>query len=233
MAKRSFSGFPKEALQFFDQLAINNTKTWFDQHKSDYETFVMAPAREFVLALGEQLRQLSPHVVADPRVNKSIFRIYRDTRFSQDKTPYKTNLALWFPVGDEGAKFEKPGYYVHLESQNLMLGVGIYRFSPQLLKAYRDAVIEMELGSQLVGLMAKLTKKGYGVGEKIFKRPPRGYNSDHPFVELLLYGGLTAGIDLGIPQEFHTPELVDLCFEIFIDLSPVVFWLEAMIHKNI
>ena len=84
----AFSGFTKETVDFFTQLKRNNKKIWFDEHKPDYDTYVMTPSREFVFALGDRLEKLSPGIHADPRVNKSIFRIYRDTRFNKDKTPY-------------------------------------------------------------------------------------------------------------------------------------------------
>ena len=77
----TFNGFPFKTLSFFSNLAANNNKPWFEAHRSDYENFVMEPSREFVITLGELLREIAPNIMADPRVNKSIFRIYRDTRF--------------------------------------------------------------------------------------------------------------------------------------------------------
>ncbi len=79
----SFTGFPPEALKFFAELSINNEKPWFEAHRSDYDNYVIEPSRDFVIALGERLRELAPNIMADPRVNKSIFRIYRDMRFSK------------------------------------------------------------------------------------------------------------------------------------------------------
>ena len=79
----SFNGFSPETLNFFAELTINNNKAWFEAHRSDFDNYVMAPSRDFVIALGDRLRELAPNVMADPRVNKSIFRIYRDTRFSK------------------------------------------------------------------------------------------------------------------------------------------------------
>ncbi|MBE9524604.1 MAG: DUF2461 domain-containing protein, partial [Chloroflexi bacterium] len=148
MTISSFDGFPVETINFLAALRTNNNKPWFVEHKSDYESFFISPAREFAVAMGARLRELSPGVIADPRVNKSIFRIYRDVRFSHDKTPYKTHLALFFWVGN-GAKLENPGYYFHLDADNLMLGGGIYQFSKPLLKAYRNAVIDPALGPAL------------------------------------------------------------------------------------
>jgi uncharacterized protein (TIGR02453 family) len=228
MITNPFTGFPVESTQFFTDLRANNNKAWFDAHKPDYEKYILAPARDFVVALGEQLRDLSPNVVADPRVNKSIFRIYRDIRFSKDKTPYKTHQGLWFPTSTSGGKFENPGYYFHLEPGNVMLGVGIHGFSKPLLKAYRDAVVNPELGPRLAQVMAGVLEKGYGIGSKTYKRIPRGYDQDHQYADLLLYSGLTAGIDLDIPDELHTPELVDFCFSRYKDMAPVVYWLQDM-----
>ena len=227
----TFNGFPPEAISFFANLASNNNKPWFEAHRSDYENYVMEPAREFVVALGKRLRELAPKIMADPRVNKSIFRIYRDTRFSKDKTPYKTHLALWFPVNQEGAKFDHPGYYFHFEPGNLMLGAGIHGFSKPLLKAYRDAVVDPELGPMLVKAMKSVTDKDYGVGEKTYKRTPRGYDPNHKLAELLLYSGLTTGTDLGIPVELHSVDLVAYCFQRFQDMAPIVDWLEVITER--
>jgi uncharacterized protein (TIGR02453 family) len=228
MNPATFNGFSPEALKFFTELKVNNNKPWFEAHKPDYQAYILEPARAFVLALGEKLFELSPNVMADPRVNKSIFRIHRDTRFSKDKTPYKAHLGLWFPVGEGGGRFEKPGYYFHLEAETLMLGVGIHRFSKPLLKAYREAVVDPALGPQLVKTIAEVTNMGYGIGEKTYKRTPQGYDPDHEFAELLLYSGLTSGEETAIPKVLHTPDLVGYCFEKYREFAPIVHWIEAM-----
>ena len=97
--KPSFNGFPKEGLKFLANLKKNNTKLWFEQHREDYNEFVLGPARDFVVAMGDKLKKISPKIIADPRIDKSIFRIYRDTRFSKDKSPYKTNIGIYFWEG--------------------------------------------------------------------------------------------------------------------------------------
>ncbi len=222
----SFKGFSQETLQFFSALEANNNKTWFNAHKPDFENFIMQPAREFVVAMGERLREIMPGVVADPRINKSIFRIYRDTRFSNDKTPYKTNLGLWFWVG-EGHKFENPGYYFHLDAENLMLAVGLHTFSKALLKAYREAVVDEPLGTALRKAVQSVAEKGYNLGEITYKRTPRGYDSDHPNAAFLLHSGLTSGVNLGLPEQLYTPALIDFSFEHFRNQTPIVKWLQT------
>ena len=223
-----FNGYFPETLTFLTELAANNNKPWFDTHRTDYETYVLEPSRAFVIALGDRLRDLAPEVMADPRVNKSIFRIYRDTRFSKDKTPYKTHLALWFPINQGGGKFDFPGYYFHLEPDNLMLGAGIHGFSKPLLKAYRDAIVDPVLGPSLAQAISDMANKGYSAGEKTYKRTPRGYDPDHEFAELLLYSGLTTGINLSIPAELYSVKLVDYCYEHFENMAPIVDWLEKI-----
>ena len=231
MSVSPFSGFRVETVKFFTDLSVNNNREWFKENKPDYERFVMAPARDFVMAMGERLRALSPAVVADPRVNKSIFRIYRDVRFSKDKSPYKAHLGLWFPVSGTGGKFENPGYYFHLEPGNLMLGVGIHGFSKSLLKVYRDAVVNPDLGPDLALIMADVLKKGYSVGSKTYKRVPRGYDTEHKFADLLQYSGLTAGADLGIPPDLYSPKLVEFCFSRYQDMAGIVRWMRRMKEK--
>ncbi len=230
MSSTLFSGFSKETIQFFSDLSDNNNKPWFTEHKPDFENYVMGPARDFVVAMGEKLKEVAPRVNADPRVNKSIFRIYRDTRFSKDKTPYKTNLGLWFWVG-QGAKFENPGYYFHLDAHDLMLGCGLYSFAKPILKAYRDAAVHPELGPALAKSVVEVAGKGYNFGQKTYKRVPRGYDPDHENAELLLYSGLTAGTEMDHPEELYSPALIDYCLERYREMAPIVNWLQTMIEK--
>ena len=109
-----------------------------------------------------------------------------------------------------------------------MLGAGIHGFSKPLLKAYRDAVVAPQRGPSLAQAIKSVAEKGYSIGEKTYKRTPRGYDPDHPLSELLLYSGLTTGIDLGMPVELHSPDLVGYCFERFQDMTPIVDWLETV-----
>ena len=212
MTDTPFRGFTIETTKFFADLAANNTREWFSAHKSDYERFVLAPARDFVLTLGNQLRVLSPEVVADPRVDKSIFRIYRDIRFSKDKSPYKANLGLWFPVSGRGGKFENPGYYFHLEADNLMLGVGIHGFSKPLLKAYREAVVDADLGPDLAGISRLPDLAGIGRGLGTDTRTSRGghaetsgYRRSRHGYQQPYYMGTAAGTGQNSKQDMSCP----------------------------
>ena len=226
-----FKGFPRESVDFYSELAGNNTKPWFDAHKDDFEKFVMAPARDFVFHMGIRLQELAPGIVADPRVNKSIFRPYKDTRFSKDKTPYKTHLGIFFWEGNL-PKMECAGYYFHLEPPQLMLADGIHCFSKRLLEQYRDSVVHPEHGPALNDAIKKVEKnKGLAVGGVHYKKTPRGYDPHHPNAGLLLYDGLHVSMSSRIPDELFTADFSDYCFAKFKKMSPLHEWLVQMTSR--
>jgi uncharacterized protein (TIGR02453 family) len=150
----------------------------------------MVEASTFVVEMGKRLESTAPNIVAVPKTDQSIFRIYRDTRFSKDKRPYKTHLAVFLWEGPF-KKMENSGFYFHLEPDKVFLGVGLYRFPSHLLKSYRDAVVHKQYGKSLTQAIEKVTKnKKYVFGWKQYKKVPRGYDPDHENAELLLHGGL-------------------------------------------
>jgi len=226
-----FQGFSKETPKFFKDLKKNNTKKWFQTHKQDYETFVMQPARAFVMAMGDKLRTTIPDIVAVPKINKSLFRINRDTRFSPDKSPYKTNMGIFFWEGNR-PRMECPGFYFHLEPNVLMLGVGLYMFPKYLFDTYRNSVVHPKHGKDLAGIVAKIeNKKEYRIGGKHYKRIPAGFDASHPRAELLLFNGFHAGIETSIPEEFYSNRLVGYCWKKFQPLLPLHSWLLSMTRR--
>jgi uncharacterized protein (TIGR02453 family) len=219
-----FKGFPKEMIAFFKGLKKNNRKEWFEAHKEDYENYVKDPAADFVVAMGQKLQQLSPRIMAIPKVNQSLFRINRDTRFSHDKTPYKTNLGIWFWEG-ERKRMECSGFYFHLGEGNLMLGAGRHILSKDNLERYRKAVVHKEHGPQLKKTVAGILRKGYAVHGRHYKRVPRGFDASHKLSEYLLYNGLSAMIEEKIPKEFYSGTIVDYSFSHFKKMYPLHEWL--------
>jgi len=232
----SFIGFFEETLSFYRGLRGHNTKEWFDDHRKEYERFVLEQARAFVVDMGARLRAIAPGVISDPRVNRSLFRINRDTRFSKDKTPYKTHLALWLWEG-VGKRMECSGFYFHLEPDRLMLGAGIYMFERPALEEYRRSVVHPVYGPKLADAIEALEGevKGDGgcglyTGER-YKRVPRGYDPDHERAELLLNKGLVAGDDGPIPPELFTPVLLDYCMARYERMLPLHRWLVEMTER--
>ena len=229
--KSSFPGFPRECLTFFRELRRNNNRVWFEEHRAGFERAVMDPARSFVVAMGARLERIAPGVHADPRVDRSIFRIFRDTRFSPDKTPYKTNLGLWFWEG-EGPRTECSGFYVHIEPGSFFLGVGVYVFPRDLLDAYREAAVDPRHGKALGKAVRDcLRVPGCSIGGRHYKRVPRGHDPQHANAELLLHTGLYAGTDGMPPRELFTPRVLDICEEQFAALLPLHGWLLALTER--
>jgi uncharacterized protein (TIGR02453 family) len=220
----AFCGFSGETITFFERLKKNNQKEWFDAHRKEYEQFVMEPARTFVLDMGERLRTIAPGIQAVPKVNQSLFRINRDTRFSRDKRPYKTNLGIWFWEGKR-KRMECSGFYFHVADGKLMLGTGMYLFSPQLLNPYREAVVDKKHGRRLASAVSRVSGKGYLIGVKHYKKVPRGFDAGHERAELLLHNGLTAMEEQEIPSEFFSPAIIDYAFSGFKDMLPIHEWL--------
>ena len=220
MPTTDFTGFPMAAPRFFRALARNNDKAWFAAHRDEYETAVLAPARAFVLALGARLARSVPGLVADPRTDRSIFRLHRDTRFSGDKSPFKTHLGLLWWEG-MGKKLEGSAFYFQLDAKDVYLGLGFYQFTPPALAAYRELVIDPKRGPALQRALRAMEKRGYTVGGERTKRVPRGFDAAHPRAELLKYKGLYAGISLGLPAELQGPGLVGLVHGHFKALLPL------------
>ena len=220
-----FSGFAKETVRFFAALRKNNNRDWFLRNKEAYDRHVLGPAKLFVTAMGERLKRIAPGIVAVPAVNKSIFRIYRDTRFSLDPAPYKTHLGIYFWDGAR-PRMESSGFYFQLEPPDLYLGGGMYMIPDGLLGRYRKAVVDPKRGAELARIVAALrAREGFSVEGESYKRVPAGFDPGHPNAELLKLKGLYASFETKVPGEFYSARLVDYCYERFEPIVPLHRWL--------
>ena len=167
---------------FLNDLAENNDRQWFADHKDRYEEYVKDAGLQFIRDFEPYLHEISPHFVADDRtVGGSLFRIYRDTRFSKDKTPYKTHLGIQFR--HEAAKdVHAPGFYLHLDPAGSFAGVGIWRPDGGSALAIRTAIADRP--TDWVRLMSNPDfASTFTLEGESLKRPPRGFPPDHPLVE--------------------------------------------------
>jgi uncharacterized protein (TIGR02453 family) len=228
MGVTQFEGFPRDTLVFLNELSENNDKTWFDANKDRYRANVIANAPAFVATLGERLQTgISPGIVYDTRTNGagSMMRIYRDTRFSKDKTPYKTNIAFAFWEGQR-KKMENPSFGFQFGTFGAGLYGGVWGFPKGMLEAYRQAVVDDKLGVELEQVIAQVQAAGgYEIGGEQYKRVPRGYDADHPRAELLKYKGLHASSPQFDVEIVTTPELVDVCYAHCKAMAPLQQWL--------
>jgi uncharacterized protein (TIGR02453 family) len=220
-----FSGFTKDTVRFFAALRKNNNRDWFERNRATYEDHVIAPSKLFVTAMGERLKKIVPGLVAVPAVNKSIFRIYRDTRFSLDPAPYKTHLGIYFWEGTR-PKLESSGFYFQLEPPDLYLGGGMYRIPDDLLSKFRKDVADPRRGAEIAKIVASIrAREGFSVEGEHYKRVPAGFDPGHPNADLLKHKGLYASYETKVPEEFYSARLVDYCLERFEPIVPLHRWL--------
>jgi len=220
-----FNGFPKELPGFLSQLEKNNTVEWFSAHRQDYETLVKHPSEEFVVAMGEALRTFCPSINAVPKVNKSLFRINRDIRFSNDKSPYKTNLGILFWEGS-GKRMESSGFYFHLEGDLMMVGCGLYVFPKPVMQKFRETLMDKKKSRELQKIIEALVADGFGLGTKYYKKIPKEFSPSSDFEkEYLLYSGLSSHMEFPIPDVLFSPKIVEFTGRHFERMNPLHRWI--------
>ena len=179
---RAVAHFSPALFEFLRELSANNDRNWFLANRARYERDVRDPALRFVADIGPGLQKISPHVVADPKpVGGSLFRVNRDTRFSKDKTPYKTVVGMAFhhAVGRERSA---PGLYLQLGADNSWGGGGVAHFEGPDLTRVRDAIVADAPGWKRVVTNARLAPMLTDRGDAL-KRPPQGYDPEHRHIE--------------------------------------------------
>ena len=220
-----FEGFSPALLEFLRDLEKNNDKKWFDAHRAEYEEFYLDPAKRFAEAMGPGLHEISKHLRAEGRVNGSIMRINRDTRFSKDKTPYKTGLFLQFTEG-EGPMKQGAGFGLHLQAKGIGMMGGMFGFDDAELVRFRQAVVDDKSGRALERAVNKVAKAGYGLNAPHYKRVPRGFDADHPRADFLRHRTLFANYEESpVPKPLFGPDAVDYCLKRFKAMHPVQKWL--------
>ena len=229
---KPFSGFSRQSFQFFTELIENNNREWFLDNKARYERHVIEPAQGFISSLGTRLSKLAPGTRFDTRANGqgSIFRIYRDVRFSKDKTPYKTHLGVLFWHGDRKKKVENPSWYFALDGNGAMFFAGLHTFGKDALDAYRRAVAG-RAGSSLAKQIESLKAAGYIIDGESYKRVPRGFDPEHPRANLLRHSGLGIKSPKLLKKEITSAALLDACEERARNTLPVVRWLSRHVAK--
>ena len=204
MSEAGFSGWPPEALAWFEGLEADNSRAWFQANKATYDRCVRAPLEALVAELEPAFGEVK------------IFRPYRDVRFSADKSPYKTQASAI--VGP---------YYVQLSADGLLAGAGYHHMASDQLARYRAAVGADGSGEELAGLVETLERGGYGVaGGELLRSAPRGFQRDHPRIRLLRHKGLSA-YKLWPPAPWlHTAAVKGELTTAWLAMAPMVAWLE-------
>ncbi|MCR9294199.1 MAG: DUF2461 domain-containing protein [bacterium] len=177
-----FNGFPKDTLRFLAALERNNDRQWFAENKSRYEAAFLEPSLELIRSMEKPLAKTAPLLVADAKKSGgSLMRIYRDTRFSSDKTPYKTNIGIHFRHAS-GKDVHAPGVYLHIANDGCFLGAGIWRAPSDALRAIRQYMCEHpDEWKRVAG--NKNFRENFSLYDDRLRTAPRGFPKDHPLVE--------------------------------------------------
>ena len=224
-------GFTAATLTFFRGLARHNAKPWFEAHRADYEQVVVAPMRALIEEMDVRLARFAPEITGHPK--RSMFRIYRDVRFSKDKSPYKINAGCWFwhrdadpRVGDT-AEGGGAGFYFHLQPGSPFTGAGIWMPPRPLLGKLRDASAEDPPGFERVVKNPGFVRRFGGLDdEHTLKRMPRGFSETHPAARWLKFQSFVSGRELS-DSAVISPRLAGLLQEDFSRLLSLVRWLNG------
>lgn len=177
-----YAGFQPETIAFLSELERNNNRDWFNANKDRYEALVLDVALEFIQSMYEPLADFAPHFTAIPkRMGGSLMRVYRDTRFSKDKTPYKTNIGIQFRH-EQARDVHSPGYYVHVDPARVFLGVGMWRPPSGALRQIRERISHKPAEWERAR-GDKEFRRHFELGGESLTRPPRGFDASHPWID--------------------------------------------------
>jgi uncharacterized protein (TIGR02453 family) len=208
-----FTGFPESALDFYDDLEMDNSRSYWEAHKDVYQASVRAP----MTALTDELER--------DFGKAKVFRPFRDVRFAKDKTPYKTNQGAFVGVGPAC------GWYVEIAARGVRTGAGFYHADAADLGRIRAAMADDASGKQLQRILTKLTKAGFTVDGDRLKTAPRGYDADHPRIDLLRHRSLTVMKDYGFEPIVYTAELLDAVRADWKAARPLIEWVSARLGE--
>lgn len=228
-----FKGFDKKSLMFLESIRQNNNKEWFEAHKKEYEEYILNPSRLFVEEMGEHLMALEPTLNFEPKINKSLFRIYRDTRrMGANKVPLKHRIGFVFWQGG-GKRLQSSGFYMHFSPDELFVAVGVRWFEKPMLDAYREYIKNDENREKLKNILDKITADGYKVIDKGYKRLPRGFDSDMSNADLALYKGMATYKVLKPELICDGDKLIDTLYKIYEDMLVLQqFMYEVSLHTK-
>jgi uncharacterized protein (TIGR02453 family) len=207
----AFPGIPIAALDFYEDLEADNTKSFWTAHKQVYDEAVRAPLEALCLELEPQFGPAK------------LFRPYRDVRFAKDKTPYKTHQGAWFGESSR---------YLQVSAAGLFVAAGYWQMSSEQVARFRRAVDDDVAGPPLERALAGLRRKAYEVGGEQLTRVPSGFAKDHPRGDLLRYKTLVSRRDLGCPPWLSTPRAKQEIVKAWRAMEPLVSWLDTHVGRG-
>jgi len=218
-----FKGFSKKTLPFLESIQQNNNKEWFNAHKKEYEELILNPSRAFVIEMGEHLQALEPSINAIPKINKSLYRIYRDTRRPNAiAMPIKERIGAIFWQG-EGKRMQSSSFYLHFSPIELYVAVGVRWFEKPMLDAFRETIKNDNKRNQLAEILKEIKSKDkdYTYLEKGYKRYPKGFSADMADADLSLYKGIATYKILDSHLIEDRDKLIHTLYKTYEDMLPL------------
>ena len=222
-----FEGFPPEALQYYEDIAREQSRDWFEAHRESYMADVIGPAAAFIAALGQRLEQVRPKVAWHPNHTGrgSFKKIQTDVRFNKGRDPYKTYAQMIFWEGPLKTKKENSCFIVTFMPDKVVLAAGLKYMEPATLKAFRHQAADAKSGARLRSAVRKAIDAGCEIGGEHYKRVPRGIDPAHKNADLLRHEAVYAWAETSpVPAQLHTAEFVDWCMAGFESMNPLHKW---------
>ena len=227
-----FEGLPQQSVEYLKALKANNNRQWFEKHRAEYDSSFVEPALQLIEALSPVAASLEPPHRAEPKINGSLRRIHRDTRFSKDKTPYHTRMHIVFWTGDHPNR--SAGTHLVLSDRHFGFGAGHWAFSGAALDRYRAAVQKEAARRELDAAIAVAGEVGCVPGEPELQRMPRGFDADGPAADHLRRKGIVARTEEnpGFDDRLFGRGAIDYLTEILEALCPLNRWINAHVETE-
>jgi len=223
----TFTHFDPKAIAFLQSIRNNgSTKEFFKEKTVEYETLILNPCRAFVVEMGEHIQALVPTINALPKINGSLFRIYRDVRFSKDKTAIKSRIGVIFWQG-KAKRMQSSSFYLHFSPDELFFAAGVRGFDKPLLEAYRVYIQNEKKAKELQDILDELITKGYTLIPPKYKRLPRTFKTDYKYPELAKQAAMAVYIKDDIKHLFSN-DIIDVAYKHFENMYKLHMWVYEM-----
>ena len=206
--------FTKEAVNFYENLKKNNNKEWFAENRHIYDNIIIPNAKDYVTDMGQKLKTIVPDIQYAPKIDGSIFRIHKDARINKGKAPFKTHLGIIFWSGN--SRLSNPCFYLHIEPPFYYTGVGIARFSPEILSSYRLMVNSKKYQDTLINIKNTVQANYFNIlGDKL-KNVPKGIEPvNHTAAEFLKYKSIYINDEMPVNKDFYSDDFFSYTFDVF------------------
>ena len=222
--------FTKEMINFYETLARNNNKEWFAENRHIYDNKIIPAAKEYIIDMGEKLKTIVPDIQYAPKIDGSIFRIHKDVRINKGKPPFKTHLGIIFWYG--ASRLENPCFYLHIEPPFYYTGVGIARFSPEILASYRLIVNSKKYQDILINIKNTAPENYFKIlGEKL-KNVPKGIEPlNENAADFLKYKHIYINDEMPVNNDVYSDDFFSYTFDVFSNMKDFFIFLTDVV-KN-